>query len=338
MSQDARRPRLRPAISRAAGSARQQIARVDNPEVRKARRLARQARTSSMDVLELGDSMVSWTAPHDTDKRPFHRMLKESLGPEATMHVVHGGSYNPPIYNQFIRMLEGRPTRPVVIMPLTPRVRTLPWIEHPAYGLREPTRFLSAVGPETPLRKIRMGSAPVTREEFERFYALKFPTWAGDLTIGDYVRPLKAGQLGEQEAVRLLYAYHHGGEVEAGSSLDSVRELGERLRRLELPVVVYQTPVPVEKGVELHGSQFYDLAERNFAMLEEAFMAGYGHVDVLRTGLTAPTSHFIDWRDGSEHLNEHGRSTIATAVVKAAKALLSDRKGRDAGLIERPLE
>ncbi len=314
---------VRPAISITADKVRQQIGRVDNPEVRKARQLAHLARRSAVDVLCLGDSMMSFVATYDTDKRPLHRMMKDSFGPSTTVHAIHGGSYNPLIYNQFIRMLEKHSARPLVVLPLTARVRTLPWIEHPVHGHQRASRFLTGIDSTTPLRKIRTGIPRPTPEDFARFHALRHPTWAGDLTIGDYVHPLKRRGLDEKDAARLLYAYHHGGEVVPGPPLDIVCELGERLRRLGLPVVVYQEPVPVQKGVELHGPMFHDLAERNLAVLEDAFVAGYGPVPVLRTGLTVPTAHFIDWRDGTEHVNEKGRSTIASAVVDAANSLRS---------------
>lgn len=323
------RSRVRPAISYTANKVRRQIGRVDNAEVRKARTLARLARTEPIDILQLGDSVASWVAPHDSDKRPLHRMLKDSFGPEVSMHTVHGGSYNPLLFNQFARMLEGHGARPLVILPLSVRASSLTLTEHPANSNKRASRFLSTVDATTPLRKIRKGFAPPTQSDFEQFHALRFPTWAGDLTVGDYVQRLKGADLSEGGAGRLLYAYLHGGEIARGVPLDLVRELGERLHRLGVPVVVYQTPVPVEKGVELHGPEFYDLAERNFAVLEHAFASGYGEVPVLRTGLTAPTSHFVDWRDGTEHLNELGRTTLATAVVDAVKPLRSSHVGRE---------
>lgn len=311
------------AYSRTAARLRRRRARIDNVEVRRARALARLVRAGAFDVLMLGDSMVGFTAPYDSDKRPFHQMVQDSLGLDSPMHVVPGGGYNPPLFNGFVRQLEAHPGRPLVILPLTVRIHTFPWLRHPFYSYERPSRFLSTVDATTPLRRIRKGFPLPGSREFAKFYALTFPTWAGDLTIGDYVHPLKGNDLGEVEAARLLYAYHHGGEVDQGAPLEPLRELGERLSRLGLPVVVYQTPVPVEKGVELHGPQFRELAERNFAALEEAFVSGYGDVSVLRTGLSTPTAHFIDWHDGSEHLNEHGRLPIAAAVVDAAKALRS---------------
>ena len=55
--------RLRPAITYTADKVRRQIGKVDNAEVRKARTLARLARTGSIDVLQLGDSLASWVPP-----------------------------------------------------------------------------------------------------------------------------------------------------------------------------------------------------------------------------------------------------------------------------------
>jgi hypothetical protein len=312
---------LRPPISYTADKVRRQIARIDNPEVRKARTLVRLARTGPLDILVLGDSAASFVAPYDTDKRPLRRMFADAFGPEVATHAVHGGSYNPLIFNEYVRMLEGQPTRPVVVLPLTVRVRTLPWIEHPLYGHKRASQFLSTVDATTPPRRIRKGFVPPSAEEFAQFYALPFATWAGDLTIGDYVQPLKRKDVTGDDAARLLYAYHHGGEIVPGAPLDKLREMGERLRRLGLPVVAYQTPVPVQRGVELHGPQFHELAEHNFAVIEQAFVSGYGDLPIARTGLTAPTAHFIDWRDGSEHVNEHGRSALTAAVLDAAKDL-----------------
>jgi len=314
--------RLRLAIGNVAYKVRRQVSRFDNAEIRKGRTLARSARKGSPDVLLFGDSMTSFTAPYDSDRRPFHRMLKDAFDPSLSFHAVHGGSFNPLLYNEYIRFLEAGRARPLVVLPLTVRVRTLPWMEHPSYGHRRASAFLASLDPSTPLRRIRKGLPVPPPEVWERFYALPFPTWAGDLTIGEYVRPLRGRALSEDlDDAKLLYAYHHGGEILPGEPLDAMQELGERLRRLDVPVVAYQTPVPVEKGVELHGPQFRELAERNHILLEEAFLAGYGEAPVVRTGVSIPTRDFIDWRDGSEHVNQQGRLLIVDQVAEAARSL-----------------
>ncbi len=314
--------RLRLAVGNVAYKARRQVSRFDNAEIRQGRTLARRSRKGAPDVLLFGDSVTSFTAPYDDDRRPFHRMLKDAFDPSLSFHAVHGGSFNPLLINQYVRLLESGSARPLVVLPLTVRVRTLPWMEHPAYGHRRASAFLASLDPSAPLRRIRKGLPVASPEEWERFYALPFPTWAGDLTIGEYVRPLRGRPLSEDlDDARLLYAYHHGGQILPGEPLDAMHELGERLRRLGVPVVAYQTPVPVEKGVELHGPQFRELAERNHAVLESAFLAGYGDAPVIRSGVNIPTRDFIDWRDGSEHVNERGRMFIVDQVSEAARSL-----------------
>lgn len=314
--------RLRLAIGNVAYKVRRQVSRFDNAEIRKGRTLARKARNDSLDVLLFGDSLTSFTAPYDSDRRPFHRMLKDAFDPSLSFHAVHGGSFNPLLLNQYVRLLEAGRARPLVVLPLTVRVRTLPWMEHPAYGHRQASDFLASLDPSAPLRRIRKGLPVPPPEEWDRFYELPFPTWAGDLTIGEYVRPLRGRLLSEDlDDARLLYAYHHGGQILPGEPLDAMQELGERLRRLDVPVVAYQTPVPVEKGVELHGPGFRELAERNHALLEEAFLAGYGEAPVVRSGVSIPTRDFIDWRDGSEHVNQQGRLFIVDQVAEAARSL-----------------
>lgn len=314
--------RLRLAVGNAAYKVRRQVSRFDNAEIRKGRTLAGKARKGVPDVLLFGDSMTSFTAPYDDDRRPFHRMLKDAFDPSLSFHAVHGGSFNPLLVNEYVRLLGSGRARPLVVVPLTVRVRTLPWMEHPAYSHRRASAFLASLDASAPLRRIRKGLRVPPPEEWERFYALRFPTWAGDLTIADYVHPLRGRPLSEDlDDARLLYAYHHGGEMLPGEPLDAVQELGERLRRLDVPVVAYQTPVPVEKGVELHGFKFRELAERNHALLEAAFLAGYGEAPVVRSGVSIPTRDFIDWRDGSEHVNQRGRLHIVEQVTAAARSL-----------------
>jgi hypothetical protein len=130
--------------------------------------------------------------------------------------------------------------------------------------------------------------------------------------------------------VKLLYAYHHGGSVVADPSLNAVTALGARLRSLNATVVRYETPVPVEKGEEMYGPGFRELARQNFAAAEEAFVAGYGPgASMVRTGTSYPTTDFIDWRDGSEHLNEHGRLRLADEIATAVAQALGRSIGRD---------
>ena len=318
---------LRPAISRTAQRARRQLGRVDNAEIRQARRLARVTRKGDLDVVYLGDSTVSWVAPDDLDRRKVDAMLREALSaraPGLRMHATHGGSYNPRLYSALLRMVHVADGRPCIVVPLCVRVRTIPWMEHPAFGHQIAADLLLDMPTDVPLRRIRKGIEPPTASDFEHFYTLPHPTWSGGETVGDHVLPLKSGELAEDEYVKLLYAYHHGGRVHEGKATDTVRQLGADLRALGVPVVVYQTPIPHAMGNEIHGRGFRELAQENLATMDAAFREGFGPIDILQTGLDFDTEEFLDWRMADEHLNEHGRRRLAEMLADAVVAQVKE--------------
>lgn len=322
----ARLPVGRKQLTWLAYYTRRNISRVDNAEVRLGRQLLRVMRTAPPDLLYLGDSALSFVSAADSDTRRLYAMVADQVSP-ASMHVAHGGSFHPALYDAYLRLLTGTPNRPLVIVPLCIRVRTLPWIEHPIFGHKQATSFLSAADPLGAAWRVRSGFPRPTAEQFARFHKLPHHTWAGDLTVGDYITRLKnpkAAGLDADAAMTLLYAYHHGGTVQGGQHLDAVVQLGKRLRELGCRTVVYQTPVPVQKGRELHGPAFGELAARNFAQLDDAYRTGYGEgAEILQTGMDFATSEFIDPRDGSEHLNQTGRLHLATAISNAISIQLN---------------
>lgn len=313
---------FRPKISLLADKVRRRVSQFDDAEVRKARRLARVCRSGEVDVVYFGDSTTSFVAEYDTDRRPLHRMIRDLLGDDIRVHAVHGGSYNPALYSGYVRFIAASDVRPLVILPMCVRVRTVPWMEHPIHGRKSAIEFLAQSDPTAPLRQIRKGFPPPSQSDWDVFHALPHPTWAGDWSIGEYVRRLRSVAMEDEAWVRLLYAYHHGGRVPRGVPLAEVTQLGADLRALGLPVIAYETPIPVQKGEEYHPG-FQELAAQNLADLTDAFVAGYPGVrDVLRTGMVSGTDEFIDYRDASEHLNQHGRLRLAESITSAVKDAL----------------
>ena len=160
----------------------------------------------------------------------------------------------------------------------------------------------------------------------ERIITGRIATLAGDLTVGDYARPLKAGGLVEAERLRLLYAYHHGAALDA-AALDAVTRLGAVLARLGCAVVAYQTPICVETGVRALGPELASLVTANFAAMDAAFQWGVD-TPVLQTGTAFGELEFIDPDDGSEHLNSVGRQRLAHLLVAETRAAIRERSGQ----------
>ncbi|MCA1648557.1 MAG: hypothetical protein LC797_24880 [Chloroflexi bacterium] len=317
-------------IRRGRYTARRTLNRIDNEELRKARKLVRRLRSDPPDVLYVGDSTAAWIAPTDTDRRRLCVMVTDLLTSPTNLHAVYGGSYHADLIESFVSLVGQSRVRPTLVVPLWIRGRYVPWIEHPIFGHRRAMDEIRSIGPGDPVWRIRAGFPRPTSSEFARFYQLPFTTLAGELTIRDYVQPLKNPDHFRDtpaDRVKLLYAYHQGAELHDGSpELAAVTRLGATIRDLGCEVVVYQTPVPVVTGVKYHGQPFATLAQRNFAVLDAAFRKGIGRdVDIIQSGLMFEEHEFIDPDGADEHLNQTGRVRLAQAIADRLSQVAADK-------------
>lgn len=299
--------------------------RIDNPAVRNARTLLRRLPGDPPDVIYLADSLVLHVAPEDTDRRTLDVMIADQLPQGTSLLTLAGGGFHPRLFRAYFDLFRFSDARPVVITPLSPRLAYDAWAEHPVYGhavalrtvrnITAPSRF----GPIKPVA--RPTDADIARHDLKAH-----PTLLGDLTVGDYRRVVKQGPHNSDEAQRHLYAYHHTHLLRADSQyLQAITDMCARARELGIPHVVYETPYPMERGVELLGPQFREVAEANLAMVRDAARAGNPDLVPAETGALFGTGDFLDPFDGSEHLNQFGRARMADILTEAVQAQLRAR-------------
>jgi hypothetical protein len=209
------------------------------------------------------------------------------------------------------------------LISLAIRLNYRPWLEHPVYGHRRAVSKIQRLDPSTPWWRIRAGFPKPGPRDFERFYEIPHKTIAGDLTVGDYVRPLKKGSLSREEQLRLVLSYYHGAELVAGSEeVAGFAQLGRRLRALGCRTVAYQSPLPVETCVDVLGPGFASLAANNWRLIDEAYRAGLGgDATILQTGTVFAPGEFIDPIE-SEHLNGPGRVRLTEMIAAGLAAEL----------------
>ena len=295
-----------PAVTRVVSSTGRLRDRLDHPQLRDARRILR----TSADVVLMGESVLNYVGPDDADHRTLARMVADGL-PGLTTLAVHGGGYHAELLTEYVRLLATKPVRPkVVVVPLWPRGRLRPWIEHPRFGHVEALRRLRTLDPSTPPRRVRGSLRRETSADFERYYTLPYETLLGERTIGDYARPLKRSGMDPAERLRVLYAFHHGAPV-LPEGLVAVAALGEALRDLGCASFAYETPVSVQTGERVLGPDFRSTVAENFAAMGRAFGG-----DVIETGSAFGEDEFIDPTDGTEHLNDRGRTRLAAILLE----------------------
>jgi hypothetical protein len=303
---------------------RRSLNRIDNEQLRRARGLLKTLKLQPLDVLYLGDSTTSFVGSGDTDRRQLKTMIGDALGTDVSYHVVDGPSFSPDIYDAYLQLLRAASQPPLVIVPLCVRVRVPPWIEHPVHGHKRALQELRKVDPFKGAWRVHAAFPSPTQEDFDEHRRVPYSTLLGEGTVDDYVS--KIGEYGRSgrhdERVRMLYAYHHGGLLKTGSpAMEAVTRMGCTLRELGAPSVVYQTPVPVEKAVELFGTQMAERTAESFAVLNAAYRLGAGtDAPIIECGTSFSTDEFIDPSDASEHLNETGRRRLTDLIVTEVRA------------------
>lgn len=300
---------------------RRGVNRVDNAEVRQARGLLRAVRgRRPPTIIAFSESTALWVAPQDRDRRKLFAMVGDDLPASERLHTIAGGSFSSSMHLRFLRLLQHEDVRPILVVSLWTRGRTDPWIEHPTYGYKDTMTVLDRLPPRPSLTRVRASLRRPTAEDFDAFYRLPCETLIGERSIGEYVCELKdpVRFANEPDArSRLIYAYHQGSRLHAGSpQLGPVTELGRLLRKTGLPIIAYQTPISVATGVRLHGPDFETLTTSNFATLDAAFHEGYGtDIDIIQSGTIFDEDEFIDVSIADEHLNAKGRSHLARLIA-----------------------
>jgi hypothetical protein len=299
--------------------------RLDAPQIRQARYLAKRVRSGPLDVLYLADSTAYFVSPHDSDKRQLRHMLADEIQPELSFLAIGGGGYHARMFTSYLRLFEGVAQRPIVIVPLTVRTHDPTWLYHPFHGHPRAVAKLDRLTARTGAWRMRMTSRDTRAEDMAEHDKRPHPSLAGeDLTIADQrmklKRPKEAG-LDPDAYMQLLYAYHHTHLLQPeDEGLANMTKTSTTLREMGFSVIPYETPIPVQKGVELLGSAFRDRVERNMSLVNKAFLRGYPEADIIHSAFIFETGEFLDPADASEHLNEFGRRKLVDAIVTRVRA------------------
>lgn len=301
---------------------RRRLRQEEDPVVANARRLVAASR-DGLDVLQLGDSMLTWHHPDDADPRLFPEMVAGVFAGRR-FASFHGPGYHAGVYHRFLALLAARERLPrLLIVPLTYRQCAQMWDRHPrngyAYAMAQLDGVLASRRPGWAIAARRQRKDPAVMERFRGF---RHPCeWEGPRTNGEFIDAIKGAEP-TPTTVRLTYTYLHGEALDPDRpAVRRVEELGRFAADLGVPVIAYENPVNVETGASVCGEQFVSHTQRNVEIVSQALLAGGGDlIRVCRTGTSSPASSFVFAEDGVEHQRDTGRLMLAGAIAEHAAA------------------
>jgi hypothetical protein len=275
------------------------------------------------DVLYFGDSSLIHVSPDDTDKRRLGEMFAEESGRKTAQY--YGPAYSAELWGEFARLITDLPRPRCVVVSLCIRPATHRHVyEHPIFGYRSAAQALRSARRAGPALARRLYKTPPGPADYARFEAIEHESvWNLAGTMGEYRRKLKGYDpaSADEQSQRVIYDYFHGEYSAGRPGLQHWRRFGERLRTLGVPVVAYRTYMPLDAGTRLLGEQFVPHVEENFRLLEEAFFGGLG--GGAPVAVDPPSdAEFINHRDATEHLNEHGRQRLVKHLIAAVNERL----------------
>jgi hypothetical protein len=308
---------------------RKVLNQIDNEQVRRARGLLRSLRHNPPDVVFFGDSTASFVGPLDGDQRRLRTMLDDGLGSKVVFRTIDGPSFSADIIDAYLRLLSIAIRPPVVVLPLWIRGRFPPWIEHPVHGHKQAISYIRSIDRNQPSWRVHARIPRPTPAQFDEFANLPYATFLGEALVGDYLSKIRSSRRAgdPEEAIRMLYAYHHGGLLtEDSPELSAVVRLGRTVAQLGCQAVVYQTPSPFEMGSHLWGEEMAQRTTASFEALNSAYRSGAGtEAEVIESGMMFSSDQFIDPSDATEHLNQDGRLPLAKLIVSAVRERLDRR-------------
>jgi hypothetical protein len=270
-------------------------------------------------VVVFGDSVMERVSRDDTDQRPLGEMIAAALPRRAL--ILSQSAFNPSVYRALAAVLVRAAARPEqVVVPINLRSFSPQWDLHPAWQFGQE---LAAV--ENFLRDSRRIPAIADVLEgpdfFRDYDAVPIKcTFSDCSTVGDFRRLVDSSphtEEGRNARARQIFAFHYAYELtrDHRKLADLVRCI-QLLTRAHIRTLVYLTPVNVEAGSRLAGAPWRSALRSNAnVVLSAVGAAGSLGLSVLNWSEALPASHFFHDDLSTEHLNEHGRTKLASLVV-----------------------
>jgi hypothetical protein len=283
------------------------------------------------DVLLLGDSVSVRVAHEDSDSTDLAGMVARELLPPMRTCSIAASGYHAGVFREIVRLLEVMPHRPrVIVLPINLRSFFPQWALNPLWSYDGTIRAIKRYG------RLSGRVIPKIRPEHASRRALRHyldvevsnPILPGR-TIGEICEVIARPSQTDQDRIerqRVIFAFHYLHALDGTHPrLTAVHDAVRTATTLGIPVVVYVVPINYEAGRELLGASFTERLADNVTVISR----------VVERASGPPGTEFFDWStllgpeaffhrfEPTEHLNEHGRRTLADHIAAAARQRLT---------------
>jgi hypothetical protein len=280
--------------------------------------------TSSPCILFFGDSVLLRVSHDDTDTDTLDRMLAKKLDGKFSLLGLAHTAYHMQVYKSLIGVLGVIKKKPrVVVLPINLRSFSPQWDFYPAWQFHDEIRAVRNYLSNPSLGIEKIGEIPATATLLKLFDAIpvRYP-----LTKFNRIWQFRSviaskAKVEEQQNFRLrqLFIYHYTHPlVEDHPKLKALEECVCMLSNLQIPLILYVTPINWEAGRKYVGREFVEVVKSNvntiLNRLSPRLMDEGDRFGDFSTMLGA--SCFFNDDNATEHLNQQGRGLLADEIKK----------------------
>lgn len=263
-------------------------------------------------ILFLGDSSVFTADATDLDRRSTAQMLQDRRG--VAMGVLQGGAQSADLWVHEVRELQRRGARfETVVAVVNLRSFSPSWDLEPRYQFTAERRFLSWPPSLRPFLRPLVVFDALDLQPLPAGSLNDAPVYDGTTLVGrgrDF--PGHADTAAERERRMLLFFYMASLRTDH-RKLRSLASLADSLRQARTRLLLYVSPIDVEKGASAFGPRFRSRIEENVGTLERE-LAARG-AEVLDLCCFLPDSAFSYSQYPNEHLKAAGRMAVANELA-----------------------
>ena len=274
---------------------------------------------SGRSILLFGDSVMQRVSDNDKNRTSLCDMIASELKKQNTSIVPFVGSaYTLTLFATACKALHIFENRPdAIILPINLRSFSPQWMHHPAYQFEDETNAIEKFISDGKLMAV--DSQPFELD-MDKYDATHIKTENNNYsTIGEFnlllwSTPRSKTQMRLRDKAISSFFYLYQLESD-NKSLKALKDILETVGGLNIPLLIYSTPVNWVYGTKLHGGIFRKIISDHLMKLEQ-FIVEHGSKKVKFIDFTFlfNEEYFFSDRERTEHLNETGRERLSEKI------------------------
>lgn len=285
------------------------------------------------DILFFGDSVLLRISRDDKDTDTLDRMLAKKMNGKSSLLCIAHTAYHMQVYKSLISVLAVIKRKPkVVILPVNLRSFSPQWDFYPAWQFRDEIRAIESYLSNPSLGIAGVGEVLATANLLRFFDAIPVKYPLTELNrIGQFRSMIASKPKSEDQKkyrLRQIFIYHYMKPLDDDHpKIKALEECVCMLSVLQIPIVLYVTPINWEAGRKYVGQEFIETVRSNVSMISNR-LPHHQTDNKIRFGdfsTLLKAGCFFSDDNATEHLNQQGRTQLADEIMKMILELDLDR-------------